>query len=195
MLRRFKKIQNLPLYATIVALDLCVAVAFGAILLPTPAAEKIEPLIVQRPIKHRITLQGIPVRVTVPSVAIDVRVKTGHYIASDTSWSIDGQTAFYADQTVPVNNSNGTTLIYGHDTWNIFGHLLTVARGAEANVYTSSGRIFHYKYQSSRQVSPSDVSVLDDSGPPTLVLQTCSGLYDMYRTLVAFNLARVSYDD
>lgn len=134
-------------------------------------------------------------RVVVPSVGIDSTVQSGSYNTDTHAWSISDQSAFHADTTVPVNNTNGTSLIYGHARWSIFGRLPEVGKGAEAVVYTLEGYRFVYTFASSRQVDPSDTSALTSHGPPTLLLQTCSGAFDAYRTLVAFHLKEVVRDE
>lgn len=137
---------------------------------------------------------GIAERVAVPSVAIDQMIRPGSYDMATNAWTLDSESAFHATTTVPVNNSNGTTLIYGHAERAIFGRLLEVQPGAEAMVHTLDGHLFIYSYESSRQVAPTDTSQLTATGKPKLLLQTCSGPFDAYRTLVTFSLKEVIYD-
>jgi hypothetical protein len=66
------------------------------------------------------------------------------------------------------NDRSGTTLIYGHNQGPVFGALHTIIPGSEAVVYADSGWHFRYIYQSMRQVLPSDTSVFQDNGKPTL---------------------------
>lgn len=131
---------------------------------------------------------GIPTRIVISSIGVDVSVGVGSYNPSDGTWTLDNERAFYADASVPVNNSNGVTLIYGHARRAVFGRLGEVADGSDATVYTDSGYSFHYLYQSRQDVSPTDTSILRNDGAPTLVLQTCSGPWDAYRTLLSFRL-------
>jgi LPXTG-site transpeptidase (sortase) family protein len=135
---------------------------------------------------------GTPVRVVVPSVGIDLAVQPGAYNPEYGTWVIGNDSAYHADVTVPVNNANGTTLIYGHAQWGVFGRLPEVDEGAEALIYTAEGTVFRYIFQSSRQVDPTDVSELTVVGSPRLLLQTCSGPFDAYRTLVAFRLEGIT---
>jgi LPXTG-site transpeptidase (sortase) family protein len=129
---------------------------------------------------------GIPTRIVIPSIGVDVSVGVGSYNPSDGTWTLDNERAFYADASVPVNNNNGVTLIYGHARHAVFGRLGEIADGSEATVYTDSGYSFHYVYESKRDVVPSDTSIFREDGAPTLVLQTCSGPWDAYRTLISF---------
>ena len=58
-------------------------------------------------------------------------------------------------------------------------------------MYTEEGYRFEYSFESNRQVEPGDVSSLAATGPPKLILQTCSGVFDAYRTLVVFSFNKV----
>jgi len=145
-------------------------------------------------LKQQKPIVGIPGRVVVPSVGIDQTVRPGVYDSANKTWTVDSTAAFHATTTVPANNANGTTLIYGHAEWGIFGRLVEVGPGAEAYVYTPEGYRFMYVYESSRQVDPTDVSALTALGSPKLLMQTCSGPFDIYRTLVTFGLKGVTRD-
>lgn len=184
-------------YGAIALINLFVAGMFITILYPKPAPIVSEPVatVVRKrmpePALAKIQL-GLPTRVVVPSVGIDLPVRVGSYDPSTQDWTLDNQSAFYADRSVPVNDSNGSTLIYGHAQYGLFSRLPEVSDGATAQVYTDTGKVFSYTFQSSRQVTPDDTSIFVTSGAPMLTLQTCSGPYDVYRTLVSFSLSGVS---
>ena len=131
---------------------------------------------------------GIPTRIIVPSLAIDLAVGVGSFNSADGSWTIDANKAYYAATSLPINNSNGSTLIYGHARSPIFGKLPKIQSQAEAVIYTDTGYVFHYNYASVKNVLPTDTSVFTADGPPTLVLQTCTGDWDAYRALYSFVL-------
>ena len=133
-------------------------------------------------------ISGTPTRILIPSIGVDVSIGVGSYDPSDGTWTLDNNRAFYADASVPVNNNNGVTLIYGHARRAVFGRLNEVIEGDEVTVLTDSGYSFHYAYKSKQDVSPGDTTIFNDGGAPTLVLLTCSGPWDAYRTLVSFQL-------
>lgn len=182
-------------YIPLAILNIGVGLMFAVILVPSPEPPEIS--VVAAPSHHEKLqpivkpITGTAQRVVVPSVAIDVAVREGSYDSDSESWSIDTQSAFHASTTVPVNNTNGTAFIYGHAGWQIFETLPSVQKGAEATVYTAEGYRFVYEFESNRQVDPTDVSLLTEAGPPKLMLQTCSGAFDTYRTLVTFRLKGV----
>lgn len=193
--RRIK--NDRKVFGAIALMNLFVAGMFITILYPKPAPVISEPVatVVRKkmpePALAKINL-GLPTRVVVPSVGIDLIVKTGSYDPSTQNWTVDTQSAFYADRTVPVNDSNGSTLIYGHAQYGLFSRLPEISDGATAEVYTDTGKKFSYIFQSSREVTPNDTSIFVTTGSPMLTLQTCSGPYDTFRTLVSFNLLEVS---
>lgn len=148
-----------------------------------------EPKLAVRP---RPAIQGQPVHLSVPSLGIELPVKTGTYSADTASWSIDHSAAFHADISLPVNESNGTTLLYAHAQSGLFDTLPKLSAGATAVVQSDSGHTFTYTYTSMTQTVPTDTSVFQSSGPPTLILQTCAGEWSQYRDLYAFRLTGVS---
>ena len=191
--------NNRSVYAVLGALNVCLIVTFSFVLSPKPhvvvAAIGPSEHLVQPQVplaEMRLAKQGVPTRVEVKSIALDLQVKPGSYEPENQTWTLDDTSAFYADRTVPANTRNGTTLLYGHGTWPVFGRIGDIREGDEARVTTDTGLTFTYVFQSSRQVTPTDTSVLTSQGPPTLVLQTCSGPFDKYRTLVAFRLVKVA---
>lgn len=134
---------------------------------------------------------GFPTRIVVPSLKMDLKVDKGSFDPKTGSWTVADDRVFYADSSVPPNNSNGMTLIYGHGTEPVFGDLVNLKEGQEAIVYSDTGYVFHYKYKSVKMASPNDTGIFSQSGPPRMMLQTCAGPYDSYRALYTFYLTGV----
>lgn len=195
---RHPRKPRLSLFSALAVLNMGVALMFAVILMPSPEPPPIvaasAPRIHKVPKPEAKPVVGTAKRVVVSSVGIDSSVREGSYDSDSNSWSIDTDSAFYATTTVPVNNTNGSTLIYGHAGWGIFDTLPKVKKGAKTTVYTKEGYKFVYVFESNRQVEPTDVSALTNTGPPKLILQTCSGAFDTYRTLVTFRLKEVRDD-
>ena len=186
--------KKAPFYGLAGLLNLAVGVIFYTVnITPIPASAAPISTIVSAPRPQRTipATQGTPVHITVPSVSIDLPVKVGSYNPDNASWDVDLDNAYYADISMPINNSNGTTLIYGHAQSQIFETLPEVPPGAEAIVLTDTGYAFHYEYTTSQLVPPTDVSVFTASGPPKLVLQTCIGIYSELRGLYSFKLVSI----
>lgn len=163
-------------------------------LVSTPAPALAAPF--HAPVRHvipKVIIQGIPTRIVVPSVGIDLPVQIGVYNPVDSSWSLGIDSAFYANLSVPANNNNGTTLLYAHGRDGLFGALPNVQPGALAQVYTSTGAIFNYTYESMQQVEPSNTDIFSITTLPTLALQTCTGDWSQYRALYSFTLTAVQH--
>lgn len=181
-------------YVLIGVLNLAVGVMFYAVLTP----RLVPPIADARPVHSPVVrlarqqvvpaITGIPQRIVIPSLQIDLNVGIGSYDASSNSWTTDAVQAFYADPSLPVNNSNGRTLVYGHAQPQVFGRLPGIQPGAEVLIYTDTNYVFHYTYTSAITVVPTDTSIFTADGPPTLVLQTCTGDWDAYRALFSFTL-------
>lgn len=146
---------------------------------------------ITKPASLNVTI-GIPNRVVVPNVGIDLPVRMGSYDSASQTWTLDTSSAFYASNSVPANDNNGSTLIYSHARPGLFANLSDISSGMTAQIFTDSGKVFSYTFASTRQVKPDDTSVFVHSGAPTLTLLTCSGPFDAYRTLVSFNLSGVT---
>ena len=184
--------KGMRFYSVAALLNLAVGVMFYTInITPTPVSATFTPSITKHAPRTVNATQGIPLRIAVPSVGIDLPVKVGSYNPDNATWDVDMDNAYYADVSMPINNSNGTTLIYGHAQSQIFETLPSIQSGADATVYTDTGYAFHYRHTTSRLVLPSDVSVFTESGPPELVLQTCIGVYSEHRGLYSFKLVAI----
>lgn len=155
---------------------------------PPPAARQQEPIVTSNKPKVK---SGTPVRVVIPARGIDLSVKNGTYDAASGTWTLNDTGAFYATPTTPVNSGGGTTLIYGHNTPAIFNNLHQLKPNEELSVYTDNGFIFRYRFDNSQEVNPDNVSMFRNDGPPTVILQTCSGVWSEYRKLFAFRLVSV----
>lgn len=188
---------NRFVYGVITGLNLAVAVMFTAVLFPHPPKAEYQSIVSIAPTKKPVALEvrevtvGTPNRVVVPAVALDISVVPGVYTPESQTWTIGYGTAFHADRSVLPNDNNGTTLIYGHADWAVFGRVIELSEGATATVYTHEGNVFTYIFESNIQVEPTDTTVINARGSPKLVLQTCSGPFDRYRTLVTFRLTGV----
>lgn len=179
---------RIGLYGLIMLLNGLVALMFVTVTTPVPMTDaRVIRIPAVKHVKPVAAVSGTPNRLVVGSVGVDITVATGAYDAANDSWTIGDTSAYYADVSVPVNNNNGTTLIYGHARDGLFASLAGLQAGAEAEVYTTNGRVFHYTFQSVRNVDPTDTSIFTSSGPPVLTLQTCTGPWDAYRALYRFS--------
>jgi LPXTG-site transpeptidase (sortase) family protein len=144
--------------------------------------------------KSTKTISGIPSRIIIPSLSIDLPVVSQKYSESTKSWPVSITEANYASSTAPLNNSRAETLIYGHSTRSIFGPLLNLKPGDVAYVYTNNDHLFKYSYDGSQDVTPYKLSIFQDmaNAPAGLKLITCDGPNFEYRRLMSFKLLQAS---
>lgn len=181
-------------FALIGALNLAVGVMFYVVTIPAPIPVVADTVSIAQPVRPNMipATTGVPNRITIPTLDIDLRIRVGSYSQSDGTWTIDAVNAFYADPSLPANNSNGKTLIYGHAQSQVFGRIPDIQNGAEAQVFTDNGYVFRYTYDSMVAVVPTDTTIFSADGPPTLVLQTCTGDWDAFRALYSYTFKSVA---
>jgi hypothetical protein len=163
--------------------------------LVAPVSSQVDKAVVEKPIAPTFTLMsGKPVRLVIAGSGIDLPVDEGFYNQSNNSWTLSDTRLQYAMMTMPANNHSGNTLIYGHGTDKVLGNLAQnpPATGATAEVYTDSGQVFTYTFQSSRNFTPDDTSIFTYSGPPILTVQTCTGPASEWRTMYTFDFQKVA---
>lgn len=134
-------------------------------------------------------ISGVPTRIIIPRLGIDLSVIDGLYDASTEQWSVSSVAANYARNTPVANNKQDKTLIYGHRTSQIFGPTKNLLAGDKAYIYTSNGHLLKYSFSNTAVVTPIDITMFDKlKGEPGLVLMTCQGVWDQERRLMVFNL-------
>ncbi len=140
-------------------------------------------------VPQAMELEGVPVRIILPRLAIDVSVVPGIYNMSQKEWSVAPDSANYAPNTAKANNVQDLTLIYGHWTPKIFGPTKQIVSGDIAYVYTDNNHVFKYIFIGNTLVKPTDVQIFDQlKGEPGLVLMTCEGTWAQNRRLMTFKL-------
>lgn len=182
--------RHMRFYSLVLVLNIGVLTMFGLLFFPEPPVHAYIPMrmpVVPRQ-EAKPLVSGTPVRIVAPSVQIDLPVDVGSYDPKTSSWTLGTDKAYYADMSVPANDNNGVTLIYGHAQAPVFGRLTQLQPGAKALVYTDTKHVFTYTFVSAKNVIPTDTSIFETGGPPTLVLQTCAGAWDAYRAMYSFQL-------
>ena len=141
-------------------------------------------------------IQGLPVRITIPSAGIDLAVDEGFYNEATRAWTLSPIHAEYAASTMKANDLGGATFIYGHGTDAVLGNLDTnpPAVGSIATVYTENGHTFTYVLKDIHDFKPTDTSILKDasSGPPRLIVQTCKGALSEWRAIFTYVLRKAT---
>lgn len=137
----------------------------------------------------QLHIKGIPYRITIPHLQIDLSVKNGDYF--EESWTTSKDEALFATKSSLPNNIEGNTIIYGHNTNNVFRSTDRLINGDRVLLYTDNG-IFEYEFTKWELVKPTDTSVFNYKGAPKLTLITCSGLTNSNRRLMYFKFNGVT---
>lgn len=144
-----------------------------------------------RQIKNEVLLYGKPLKIMIPSLDIDLNIIDGTYNKDSKTWTLSPDKAQYAIITPLPNNKSGNTLIYGHNTNQVFYSTEDLKIGDEVFITTDNSLIFVYKYKKSSLIDPTDVSIFGYSGPSQLTLLTCNGFFNTKRKLFYFEFEKV----
>ncbi len=183
---------------TFVAACLLIAVGYFGMLSPKRPTTTFESALQTATVKtvspapQPIVIQGKPVRLTIPSIELDIAVVDGVYNAQQKTWTLSNTSAHYALMTPQPNNNSGNTFIYGHNRKEVFAKLAKVKAGDEAFLYTDNGNVFRYVFRFSVETDPYDDSLFSYNGAPIVTLQTCSGLWYQNRQLFTFDFVSVT---
>jgi LPXTG-site transpeptidase (sortase) family protein len=146
---------------------------------PTPVAETAQAF--QR-------VEGVPVRLQIPSLGIDLPIIKGYHNKQSNTWTLTKTKVQYAVDTPLANNEGGNTFLYGHNRKEVFRDLSKIALGAEAVVTTENGHVFTYAFEGALETTPDDGTLFNYQGPPIMTVQTCSGMWYQNRQLFTFSL-------
>lgn len=134
-------------------------------------------------------ISGRPVRLQIERLGSSFEVRTGEYDSAKQTWTLDTQHVFWANLSMPANSERGTTLLYAHAEPDLFGKLPELQISDVVTVTTDSGYTLRYKLVGGQTVNPDDSAfLLERTGAPRLMLQTCTGMWWEKRQLFAFDL-------
>jgi len=138
------------------------------------------------------TENGLPVRIMVPDIRIDIPIALGNYDPTKKTWNISNKAAYFATVTTPPNTVSGTTLLYAHNSKNLFGPTVDIQPGNQATVVTAGGAKFIYTYTGENVVAPTDTDVFNKASTTShqLILLTCSGSWNQKRRLLYFEFTK-----
>ena len=136
-------------------------------------------------------VSGHPVRIVASSVGVDMPVVDGFYDTTTGNWTLYSDKAQFATMTTEPNDKAGQTFIYGHATQRVFGKLLNMNVGDQAEVYTSNGYKFTYTLKQTEVVTPQNTNILGYTGSPRLLLQTCVGAWSQNRKFFILDFTKV----
>jgi len=141
------------------------------------------------------SVSGHPVRIVASSVGVDMPVVDGFYDSTTGDWTLYSDKAQFAAMTTQPNDKSGQTFIYGHATQRVFGKLLNMHVGDTVEVYTNNGYKFTYTLKETEVVTPQNTGILNYSGAPRLLLQTCVGTWSESRKFFILDYTKVEKID
>lgn len=157
------------------------------------AAKAPEPVFIEAPTfllpNEPVLIESLPTHIIIPNLEIDVTVAAGIYNQATDSWNVSSTAAQHAIITPPINTRAGTTVIYAHNTRNLFGPLKNIQADDIVLVKTANGATFKYAYTGEQIIDPSNTAVFENAqtGAPRLALLTCSGSWNQKRQLLSFD--------
>jgi LPXTG-site transpeptidase (sortase) family protein len=131
---------------------------------------------------------GSPKKIAIPRLSVDLQVEDGDYTKE--VWTSSANKALFAKVSALPNNTTGNTVIYGHNTNNVFYPTQRLINGDLALVYTDNG-VFVYRFINSELVDPTNTSVFMYQGKSRLTLITCHGLANEKRRLMYFEFVEL----
>lgn len=125
-----------------------------------------------------------PQAIDIPAIHLHKRVIAGEYDFTQNNWSISKEYAHFAVLSEYPNAHEGTTVIYAHNSSDLFGDIDELGTNDMVFLKTKMGKTFAYTYSHSEDVNPMDVSVFVSQGSPKLTLITCTGKNNSMRKLI-----------
>lgn len=156
----------------------------------TPRAEILSDSFANEPVKldpgflQQLKVQNLnrlpPVRIVIPSLAIDLPVKEAKVING--YWEVFPDSAgFGLGSAYPEDNGN--QVIFAHARIGMFAPLKKIKTGANITVFTRD-KWFSYTVTGIKEVLPNQTEVIAPTTDAVLTLYTCSGYADSKRLII-----------
>ena len=123
----------------------------------------------------------LPFKISIPEIDMEWRVREG-----TDSRTLKQGPGFYISSALP--GEAGTCVVAGHRTTYgaPFNRLDELAEGDEILIETAGNEIFTYLVTGQEAVLPTDLTVLENTDYPSLVLSTCTPKYFATRRLIIY---------
>lgn len=121
-----------------------------------------------------------PSAINLPRLNLHLPIAQGDYDFTTKQWTLDYTHAFY---TAFFKNP----LIYGHNSSGIFGKLNAVQKGDILTIENGDNKTLSFKYSRDIVVKPEDSQLISKDLKNTLMVMTCTGIWDENRRVLLFN--------
>jgi LPXTG-site transpeptidase (sortase) family protein len=121
-----------------------------------------------------------PIHITVDDLISLPVVEAGKVAGT---WAISQTSANHVYESA-MPGTRGNSIIYAHNSENLFGGLDKVTIGDPITIRTTDGALHRYTVTSIVWVTPGHIEFLSQTNAETLTLYTCGGILDSLRIVV-----------
>lgn len=129
--------------------------------------------------------QNAPKTLYIPKIGKVLAISPGQVV--DNRWVISETGVSYLT-TTPLPGSSGNSVLYGHNKWDILGRLVDLKPGDIIYVVSQKGDIAKYTVFETKEVTPNQVEILNNTSDSRLTIYTCTGFLDSARFVVVARL-------
>lgn len=122
----------------------------------------------------------LPVGIEIPSLNLKLTVTESSI--TDGMWEVADKMVNHLDVSGKVGQGN--TVLYAHNTKNLFGSLRWIKPGAEVVLLDKDTVSYRYRVNQVVVVKPGEISYVLPKDEETLTLYTCTGFFDSQRLVV-----------
>lgn len=129
-----------------------------------------------------------PVKIFIPKIGRYLPVENGKVV--NNRWEVSERGVSYLSST-PAPGQAGNTVMYGHNKDAILGRMQNLAAGDIIYILGKSGAIYKYTVFETKEITPQQVEILNQTQDRRLTVYTCSGFLDQSRFVVVASLSKV----
>lgn len=122
-----------------------------------------------------------PVKLYIPKLEKALDITDGQVV--DDRWTVSATGVSYLT-TSAIPGAIGNSVIYGHNRKEILGGLPKLSLGDFIYVTMKNGEVLKYEVFERKEISPTQVEILNETEDSRLTIYTCSGFLDQSRFVV-----------
>ncbi len=122
-----------------------------------------------------------PAKLYIPNLAKPLSISNG--VVVNNRWQISETGVSYMTASA-IPGKVGNSVVYGHNKTEILGNLPKVVSGDPVYIIMKSGDIVKYEVFETKEVSPNQVEILNQTADARLTIYTCIGFLDQARFVV-----------
>lgn len=129
--------------------------------------------------------QEAPVKIYIPKIGRFLPIEAGKVV--ENRWEVSERGVSYLTST-PAPGQLGNTVMYGHNRDAILGRMQNLVSGDKIYVLGDKGTIYKYTVFETKEITPQQVEILNQTEDKRLTVYTCSGFLDQSRFVVVASL-------